>query len=108
MVSTDRTDFVATNGLSQPTTEVGQEVHGLRWTIEVFHRELKQLTGVERCQCRQGRIQRHHIACAMWVWTRLKLLAYQTGQTVYQLKQRLWSDYLIQQLKNPSIPMAFA
>jgi hypothetical protein len=51
---------------------------------------------------------RHHIAYAMWVWTRLKLLAYQTGQTVYQLKQRLWSDYLIQQLKNPSIPMAFA
>ena len=108
MVSTDRTDFVATNGLSQPTTEVGQEVHGLRWTIEVFHRELKQLTGVERCQCRQGRIQRHPMACALWVGTRLKRLAYQTGQTVYQLKQRLGPDYLMQQLKNPSTPMAFA
>lgn|SRR5512144_1391047 len=107
-VSTDRTEFVTTNDLSQQTMNVVQEVHGVRWSIEVFHRELKQLTGVERCQCRTGRIQRNHIACAIWVWARLKLLAYQTGQTVYQLKQRLWSDYLIQQLKNPSIPMTFA
>ena len=36
----------------------------MRWKIEEFHRELKQLTGVEACQCRQARIQRNHIACA--------------------------------------------
>jgi hypothetical protein len=32
-----------------------------------FHRELKQLTGVEACQCRKARIQRNHIACALLV-----------------------------------------
>ncbi len=41
----------------------------------------------------------------MLVWVRLKNFAYQTGKTVYQIKHNLLSNYLIQQLKRPSIPM---
>ncbi|WP_410526104.1 hypothetical protein [Rickettsia endosymbiont of Gonocerus acuteangulatus] len=33
-----------------------------------MHREIKQLTGIERCQCRKQRIQRNHISCAFLVW----------------------------------------
>jgi hypothetical protein len=47
-VSTNRTDWVATNDLSQDSTQVTQEACELRWKIEQFHRELKQLTGVEK------------------------------------------------------------
>ncbi|QOV22108.1 IS701 family transposase [Anabaenopsis elenkinii] len=104
-VSNNRTDYVATNDLSQSSTNVVQEVCKIRWKIEEFHREIKQLTGIESCQCRQARLQRNHIACAMLVWIRLKNLAYQTGQTVYQIKHNLLSNYLIQQLKRPSISM---
>ncbi|NEQ21858.1 MAG: hypothetical protein F6K28_22185 [Microcoleus sp. SIO2G3] len=39
----------------------------------------------------------------MLVWLRLKQLAYSTGQTVYQLKDELLSNYLIQQLKRPML-----
>ncbi|WP_346015781.1 transposase [Paraburkholderia sp. PGU19] len=35
---------------------------GLRWKIEQFHREIKQITGLARCQCRKEHIQRNHIA----------------------------------------------
>jgi hypothetical protein len=73
-----------------------------------FHRELKQLTGVEACQCRKARIQRNHIACALLVWSRLKSLAYQTRRTVYQIKHEMLSDYLIEQLKHPSVQMTLA
>jgi Transposase DDE domain len=104
-VSTDRTDYVATNDLSQSSTDVVQEVCKIRWKIEEFHREIKQLTGVESCQCRKARLQRNHIACAMLVWVRLKHLAYQTGQTVYKIKHKLLSNYLIQQLKRPDVNM---
>ena len=104
-VSTNRTDYVATNDLSQSSTNVVQKVCKIRWKIEEFHREIKQLTGIESCQCRKARLQRNHIACAMLVLIRLKNLAYQTGQTVYQIKHNLLSNYLIQQLKRPSIPM---
>ena len=106
LVSTDKTEFVATNDLTQNSTEVVQKVCKVRWKIEEFHRELKQLTGVESCQCRKARIQRNHIACAMLVWLRLKELAYKTGQSVYQLKHGLLSNYLIAQLRRPALVMS--
>ena len=80
----------------------------IRWKIEEFHREIKQLTGIESCQCRKARLQRNHIACAMLVWVRLKNIAYQTGDTIYQIKHKLLSNYLIEQLKRPDIRMTLA
>ena len=106
IVSTDKTEYVATNDLNQDSTDVVQQVCDIRWKIEEFHRELKQLTGIEACQCRKARIQRNHINCAILVWLRLKDLAYQTRQTVYQLKSGLLSNYLIAQLKRPTYPMS--
>ena len=88
--------------------EATQKACGFRWEIEQLHREGKQVTGLERCQCRKAGIQRNHIACAFLVWVRLKELATETGRTIYQLKHGLLSDYLIQQLKNPSLKMASA
>lgn len=107
-VSTHRTDGVITNDPTQHSTEATREVCGFRWNIEQLHREGKQLTGLERCQCRTARIQQNHIGCAFLVWVRLKALAAQTGRTVYQLKHGLLDDYLICQLKNPSLKMRFA
>jgi hypothetical protein len=107
-VSTHRTDYVVTNDLAQDSTEATQEVCGFRWKIEQVHREGKQVTGLERCQCRKARIQRNHIGCALLVWVRLKALAAETGRTVYQLKQGLLDDYLIQQLRSPSLKMVLA
>jgi len=107
-VSTHRTDWIVTNDPAAETTEATQEVCGFRWNIEQLHREGKQVTGLEDCQCRKARLQRNHIACALLVWVRLKQLAVQTGRTVYQLKHGLLDDYLCQQLKNPSLSMSLA
>jgi len=46
--------------------------------IEQLHRELKQTTEIDQCECRKGRIQRNHIASAFLVWVKLKQIAYQT------------------------------
>lgn len=107
-VSSHRTDWVVTNDLTQDSTEAVRQACGFRWKIEQTHREAKQTTGLEACQCRKARLQRNHIACAFLVWARLKHLATETGRTVYQLKHGLLDDYLMQQLKNPSLRMAFA
>jgi Transposase DDE domain len=107
-VSTHRTDYVVTNDLTQDSTEATQEACGFRWKIEQLHREGKQVTGLEHCQCRTARIQRNHIGCALLVWVRLKELAAYTGRTVYQLKHGLLDEYLIQQLRNPSLRMVLA
>ena len=107
-VTTNRTDYVVTNDLAQDSTEAAQEACRFRWKIEQLHRESKQVTGLERCQCRTARIQRNHIGCALLVWVRFKELAAQTGRTIYQLKHGLLDEYLIQQLENPSLRMALA
>ena len=72
VISNDRTDYVVTNDMTQDDTQATQKVCGWRWKIEQFHREAKQVTGLEKCRCRLQRIQRNHIACAMLVWIRLK------------------------------------
>ena len=107
-VSTHRTDCVVTNEEAEIATEDAQQVCGLRWKIEQLHREGKQVTGLESCQCRKARIQRNHIGCAFLVWARLNELAHQMGPTTYQLKHGLLDHYLCQQLKHPSLRMVAA
>ena len=107
-VSSRRTDWVVTNDLSCDSTQSAQQACAFRWKIEESHRELKQLTGIEQCQCRKARIQRNHIACALLVWTRLKEVAHQRQTTIYQVKFGLLHDYLVQHLKKPLVQMTFA
>ena len=106
LVSTHRTDYIVTNDLAQQDTTAAEEKSGIRWTVEQFHRESKQTTGLECCQCRLARSQRNHIALAALAWLRFKQVAYQTKKTVYQLKTQLLDDYLRQELAKPSLAFA--
>jgi len=108
VLSTQRTDYVVTNDMAQASTPAVQDVCGWRWKIEQFHRETKQVTGIEGCQCRKARIVRNHIGCALLVWVRLKQAAHDAHTTIYQVKHGLLSDYLRQQLKSPTIKMVLA
>ena len=108
VASSKRTEYVVTNDLKQSDVSVTQEVCALRWKIEEFHREAKQLTGLEKCQCRLARIVRNHITCAFLVWVYLKCQAHETGQTVYRVKHGMFSEYLCQQLRSPTLKMETA
>lgn len=108
VLSTQRTDYVVTNERTQDNVEVVQDVCGFRWKVEQFHRETKQLTGIEGCQCRRDRSVRNHIGCAILVWIRLKQVAEDTKRTVYRVKHALLDDYLCQQLNSPTIQMRLA
>ena len=108
VLSTQRTDYVVTNEMVQNHVEVVQEVCGFRWKVEQFHRETKQLTGIEGNQCRKARMVRNHIGCAILVWVRLKQVAVETGRTLYRVKYDLLDDYLRQQLQSPTVQMCLA
>lgn len=97
-------DWVITNDLDEnTTTQVAQEANDLRWQVETFHRELKQLTGSEKCQCRKARSQRNHLACCYHAWLSLKVQAKAMGKTIYRVHTDLFSDYLRAQLHSPTI-----
>lgn len=106
VVTTDRTDWLITNDLSQESTQAAHQESSLRWKIEQLHREEKQLTGIAKCQCRLNRSQRNHIAAASLVWLRLREVAYECQTTVYKLKHGLLSEYLRSQLVRPTIQFA--
>jgi hypothetical protein len=105
VLSSQRTDYVVTNDPSQDSADATREESAIRWKIEQFHREAKNVTGLESSQCRSQRAQRNHIACAMLVWVRLTQLAQQTRTNVYQLKLGLLDSYMREQLRHPSIPI---
>jgi hypothetical protein len=77
------------------------------WKIEEFPSELKQLTGIESCQCRKARIKKNHIIGAFLVGRFLKKTARLMGKTIYQLKSELLADYLKKELKYPAIRLTF-
>ncbi|WP_026262133.1 IS701 family transposase [Spirosoma panaciterrae] len=97
-------DWVITNDLDVSVNRfVAELANDTRWQIETFHRSFKQLTGSERCQCRKARSQRNHLACCYQAWVALQVKANQVGQTIYQLRTGLFSDYLRHELANPRI-----
>lgn len=106
VITTDRTDWLITNDLTQSSTVAAQEESSYRWKIEQLHREEKQLTGIAKCQCRLNRSQRNHIAAASLVWVRLREMAYRCQTTVYQIKHGLLSEYLRTQLAQPTVSFA--
>jgi SRSO17 transposase len=85
------------------TTAAIQDENARRWLIEQLHRELKQLTGTEKCECRKARSQRTHLACCYLAWLSLKVKALQLGKTVYAVQRDLFSDYLRAELRHPHI-----
>jgi hypothetical protein len=88
-------DWVITNDLdSTSTAQVAQEANDVRWEVEQFHRELKQLTGSKKCQCRKQRSQRNHLACCYHAWLTIKVKAAELEKTIYRVKADLLIDYL--------------
>jgi hypothetical protein len=97
-----RLEYIVTNDVSVETTEAAKSVGGYRWKIEQFHREVKQLTGVAKCQARKGRKQRNHICIAFVVWHQLHELATQMKTTMYEVKHLPLREYQKQLWRNPA------
>ncbi len=97
-------DWLITNDLGKTMTRfVAENRNAVRWQIEDFHRSFKQLTGSQRCQCRKAQAQRNHLACCYHAWVSLKLKAKQVLQTMYQVHNGLFSNYLKLELSNPHV-----
>jgi len=78
--------------------------NAVRWQIEQLHRELKQLVGSAKCQCRKARSQRNHLACCYLAWVALKVHAQHLAVTLYTARNQVWEAFLRAQLRAPAIP----
>lgn len=78
-----RTDYIGTN-MEFPTRDQVAAIVKARWSIEIYHRELKQTCGIERCQARTSRAQRNHIFLAIAAWYEKHQRYYFKQVSVYQ------------------------
>ncbi len=88
---------------ARPTADDVQKQNAVRWQIEQMHRELKQLVGTEKCQCRKARSQRNHLALCYLAWLSLKVHAQRFCTTLYDARSNLFPDYLRAELRRPTI-----
>lgn len=78
-------DYWATNRL-QMTEPQRQLLADRTWLVEVYHRALKQFTGVERGQFRLERAQRNHIGLAVRAYVRLEYHRWRTRLSIFNSK----------------------
>lgn len=78
-------DYWATSRLEM--TEAQRHLLAQRaWLVEVYHRSLKQFTGVERGQFRIERAQRNHIGLAIRAYVRLEMHRWRVRVSIFSSK----------------------
>jgi putative transposase len=78
---------------------------GEAWTIEQFHRGIKQLSGIERCQARSRRAQRNHLGFALRAFLRLEVHGYRTGISWFEAKTSIIREAVRAYLAKPLFEM---
>lgn len=82
------TEYWATNDFSMSNL-MRKSLAEKRWMIEVYHHDLKQNCGVERCQARSAISQRNHIGLAIRAFIRLERYFYRTGISIMEAKNKI-------------------
>lgn len=78
--------YVCTNDLSLTEYADLSALSKKRWTIEEFHRGIKQTTGIEKCYSIKKRSQLTHIFACFVAFVRLEFKRLKTGVSWYEQK----------------------
>jgi putative transposase len=78
------------------------------WTIETYHRAIKQTLGIEKAQVRSSLAQRNYILLALRAFLCLETHRLQTGISWYQAKFNIVREAMHDYLANPSITLSTA
>ena len=71
------------------------------WTIETYHRGVKQYCGIERCMARTAQAQRNHIGWAIRAFLRLEYHRLTTGTSWFETKLEIIRPAIMQFLTGP-------
>ena len=102
-------EYWATSDRKMPITEAAE--HALSaWQIEVYHRGLKQFTGIEKSQHRKEKAQRNHIGLALRAFLRLEVYRLRKGISWFEAKTNIIRDAIRAYLSDPvyTLPVATA
>ncbi len=74
---------------------------GYSWTIENYHRGLKQFCLIERAQVRSRRAWRNHIGCCLRAFLRFESHCYHTGISWFEAKTAITREAVRSYIANP-------
>jgi hypothetical protein len=101
IVSTDGDiEFWATSHL-QMNELIRLKFAEMSWTIEEYHRGIKQFVGIERCMGRKAVAQRNHIGLALRAFLRIERYCFSTGISWFEAKGAIIRDAVRAYLANP-------
>jgi hypothetical protein len=96
-------EFWATNDLEMNDIK-RLSIAELSWGIEMYHRGIKQVCGVEKCHCRKANAQKNHILFSIRSFLRIERNSFKTGIGWLELKIKLVREavraYLTQPIYN--------
>ncbi len=75
------------------------------WQIEVYHRGIKQFTGVEWGQYRLEALQRNHIGLAIRAFVRLEVHRMRTGISWFDAKTYIIRSAMRLYLAHPTVTL---
>lgn len=80
-------------------------IHDTHWSIETFHRAIKQVCGIGRFMVRNTQAIKNHIFCSLQAFVRLELMRSQKMiSNWYEVQRNLFTkvirEYIVENLQN--------
>ena len=92
--------YWATNCLTMDATG-RRNLQAIAWSIENYHRALKELCCVEDCKIRKEAGQRNHINCSLRAYIRLEAVQQQQDITIYRAKWEIIRSAITEYVRQP-------
>jgi len=93
-------EYWATNDLNMGLSQ-REELSKQAWSIESYHRGIKQCCGIEKAQVRSANAQVRHISFSIRAFVRLEVHRLKTGVSWYEAKTDIVRDAIRQYLAQP-------
>ena len=100
-------EHFGTGRLDMTADELNERV-GEAWNVEVYHRGLKQFTGIEKCQHRKEIAQRNHIGLSIRAFLRLEVHRLAKGISWFNAKMSIIRNAVSRYLKDPHFKLSLS
>ena len=78
-----------------------KNLQAICWAIENYHRDLKELCGVDKCKIRKELGQRNHINCSLRAYVRLEVAEKEQNISIYNAKWEIIKDAIRSYVQEP-------
>jgi hypothetical protein len=83
--------YLVTSDLTLPADRI-QQLYQKRWSVEVYHKSLKQNAALERAPTRTETTQRNHLFASLCAYLKLEGLRWQTKLNHFALKSKIYAS----------------